>query len=73
MRPCADIQMAYFAVPHLSIRQPDKMIRSLDQRIRKLAQQLVIGRLASKRDRIVGRFCAKSPSIEDGQNKRMFA
>ena len=68
----ADIQVADFAVAHLPVGQADKVIRGLDQRVRKLAQQLVVVRLARQRDGVVGGFGAITPSIEDGQNKRMF-
>jgi hypothetical protein len=42
----ADVQVANFAVAHLSIRQSDKMLRGADQRIGVFAKQLVVGWLA---------------------------
>ena len=68
----ADVQVAHFTVPHLSIGQPDKMIRGLDQRVGKFAQQFVIRRLARQRDCIIGRLSAIAPSVEDGEDERMF-
>ncbi len=67
----ADVQVADFAVAHLSVGQADKVIRGLNQRVGKLAQQLVVGGLARQRNGIVGGFGAIAPSIEDGENERM--
>ena len=67
----ADVQVADFAVAHLPVRQAHKVVRSLDQRVRELAQQLVVGGLAGQRNGIVGGFGAITPSVKDGQNERM--
>ncbi len=68
--PRADVQVAHFAVAHLSVGQADEMLRRADQRVGKLPQQLVVGGLARQRDGVVGGFSAIAPSIEDGQNER---
>ena len=44
----ADVQVAHFAVAHLPVRQADKVLGGADQRVGKLAQQLVVGGLASQ-------------------------
>ena len=66
----ADVQVADFAVAHLPVGQADKMLRGADQRVGKLAQQLVVGGLAGQRNGVVGGFGAVAPSVEDGQNER---
>ncbi len=67
----ADVQVADFAVAHLPVGQADKVIGGLDQRVGKLAQQLVVSGLAGQRNGVVGGFSAIAPSVEDGQNERM--
>ena len=62
--------MAHFAIAHLPVRQADKMLRRANQRVRKLAQQLVIRRLARQSDRVVRGFGAITPSVQDGTEKR---
>ena len=66
----AHIQMADFAIAHLSFRQPDKRPAGMNQRIRILAQQPVICRLACQCDRIGLGFGSVSPAIEDDENER---
>ena len=68
--PGAHIQMADFAVPHLSVGQPDKRPAGMNQRIRILAQQSVIRRLASQRNGIGVGFGSVSPAVEDDENER---
>ena len=68
--PGADVQVAHFAVAHLPVGQADKVLRGANQRVGKLAQQLVVGGLAGQRNGVVGGFGAIAPSIEDGQNER---
>src|SRR5215469_14937703 len=46
------VQMSNFAVAHLAVRKSDIGATGLDERIRMLAQQAIIGRLAGKRDGI---------------------
>ena len=66
---CADVEVADFAVAHLAIREADKVIRGLDQRVGVLAQQLVVSGLARQGDGVVGGFGAVTPPVEDGQNQ----
>ena len=68
--PGADVQVAHFAVAHLPVGQADEVLRRADQRVGKLAQQLVVGGLARQRDGVVGGFGAIAPSVEDGENER---
>ena len=68
----ADVEVADFAVAHLSVGQADEVVGGLNQGVGKLAQQLVVGGLACQRDGVVGRFSAIAPSVEDGENERMF-
>ena len=70
--PGADVQMPHFAVAHLSIRQSDKMIRRMQQRVRILPQQLVIHRLARQRDGVIVCLRAISPPIQNRQYNRLF-
>ena len=67
----ADVEVADFAVAHLSIGQADEMVGGLNQGVGKLAQQLVVSGLACQRDGVVGGFSAITPSVEDGENERM--
>ena len=68
--PSANIQMANFAVAHLPFRQPDKRPAGMNQRVRILAQQPVISRLARQRDGIGLGFGAISPAVENDENER---
>src|SRR6516225_9248714 len=63
----ADIHVADFAVAHLAFGEADEWAGGLDQRVGKLAQQLVIGGLARKGDRVALRLRAVAPSIEHSQ------
>ena len=65
--PRADIEMAHFAVAHLSIGQAHPFAGSVDQSVREALQEVVIIRLASKGDGIALRFGAKAPAVKDGQ------
>ena len=66
--PCADIQMTDFAVAHLPVRQSDEVIRRMQQRVGKLAQQAVIIWFSSLSNCIRFAFCAISPPIQYGQH-----
>ena len=66
----ADVQVAHFAVAHLAVGQPDKVVRRVNQRVGKLAEQLVVCGLAGQRNGVVGSFSAITPSVKDGQNQR---
>ena len=65
----ADIEMAHFAVAHLPLRQADGRAGGVDQRVRKLAQQPVIGGLARGGDRVALDGGRKAPAVEDGQDQ----
>ena len=68
---CADVQVADFAVAHLPVGQADEVLGGADERVGKLAQQLVVGGLSGQRDGVVGGFSAVAPSVKDGENERM--
>ena len=68
--PGSNIQMADFAVPHLPLGQPDKRPAGVNQSVRILAQQPVIGRLARERDGVGLGFGAVSPAVENDENER---
>src|SRR3984957_2967026 len=65
----AHIQMPNLAVAHLPLGQSDKWPAGMNQRIRKLPQHPVIGRLASQRNSVSLTFSAVSPAIEDDKNE----
>jgi hypothetical protein len=67
----ADVEVADFAVAHLSVGQSDEMLAGADEGIGKLAQQLVVGGLAGQGDGVVGGFGAVAPSVEDGEYEGM--
>src|SRR5580704_15484862 len=68
--PRSNVQMTHFAVAHLSVRQADKVIGGVQQRIRKFGEQLVVRRLARQRDCVVLNLGAVTPSIKDGKDNR---
>ncbi len=70
--PSADIQMAHFAVAHLPVGQADKMLRRANERVRKFAQQFVVSGLARYCNGIVGGFSSITPSVKNGEDKRVF-
>ena len=67
---CTDIQMADFAIAHLSLGEADEGPAGVDQRIGILAQQPVVRRLARERNSVGFGFSAVSPAVEDDQNER---
>ena len=67
----ADIQMAHFAVAHLSLGQSNRRPRGMHQGIGKLGQQPVIVGLAGQSDGVAGAFGAISPAVENGKNNRL--
>jgi hypothetical protein len=69
--PTPIFRWADSALAHLSIRQPDLMIGSLDQRVGKFARQLVISGFTCQRDRVIRRFSSITPSVDDGEDKKM--
>src|SRR5271166_4427751 len=65
--------MANFAVAHLAFGQSDERAAGMDQRVRILAQQPVVSRLARQRDRVGFGFSAISPAVEDDEDQRFGA
>src|SRR5690349_2229113 len=68
---CPAIQLADFAVAHLSVRQADKVIGSMQQRIWELTQQPIVIRLARLRNCVRFALCAIPPPIQNGQHQRL--
>src|SRR6185312_6071056 len=68
-----DIEVADFAVPHLSFRQTDRQPRRVHERVREIAQQHVIGGLPRLCDRVAFRSGREAPAVEDGQDERFGA
>src|ERR1700730_10348695 len=66
----ADIEMADLAIAHLIVRQPDVWAAGMNERIGRLAEQMVVGGLAGESNCIGFGFGAVTPAIEDDQNKR---
>ena len=71
--PRADIQVAHFAVAHLSFGQADGGAGSLNQRVGKFLEQAVVVRLARERDGVAFGFGAIAPTVEDGENDWFWA
>src|ERR1700722_16051314 len=66
----ANVEMPYFAVAHLTLRQANKRSAGVNERVGIFAQQAVIGGFASQRDGIRLGFGAVSPAVEDDKNER---
>src|ERR1035441_9607020 len=66
----ANIQMGDFAVAHLPFRQSNEWPAGVNQRVRILAQQSVIGRLACQGDGVTLGFGAVSPAVENNEDER---
>jgi hypothetical protein len=69
----ADIQMADFAVPHLSDWEADGGSGSLDQRVGEIFDDAVVVRLARKGDGVAGGFGAIAPAVKDGEDDGFWA
>ena len=69
----ADIQVAHFAIAHLSFRQADGGAGRLNQRVGKFFEQAVVIRLARERDGVAFGFGAIAPAVEDGKDHRFWA
>src|SRR5258708_915888 len=65
----ADIQMPDFTVAHLPLGQSHKRSRGVDQCVRKIAQQRIVGGLARGRDGVALGSGRKSPTIQNGQEQ----
>ena len=61
------VEMANFAVAHLSFGQTDKGPAGMNERIGIFAQQAVIGGLASESDGVGLGFGAVAPSVENDE------
>ena len=64
----ADIQVADFAIAHLSFGQADGGAGGVDQRVGKFFQQAVVIRLAREGDGVAFGFGAVAPAVEDGED-----
>ena len=69
-RPAPMFRWPDFAVAHLALGQPDGRARGVDQRVREIAQQPVVGGLARGGDRIAFDGRRKAPAIENRQDQR---
>src|SRR6266853_6997108 len=63
--PGSNVQMSYFTVAHLIVRQTDVLAAGMDQRVGILAQQPVVNRLSGKGDGVSFGFGTVSPAVED--------
>src|SRR6202046_925281 len=68
-----DIQVADFAVAHLSDGKTDSGTGRLDERIGKVLQDAVVVGLARESDGIAFGFGAVAPAVEDGEDDRFWA
>ena len=68
--PGPQIQVSNFAIAHLPIRQPHKVIARVQQRVRKVPQQRVIHRLACQSNRIAMRVGPVAPAVKNRENNR---
>ena len=69
----ADIQVADFAIAHLSFGQADGGAGSLNQRVGKFLEQAVVVRLAREGDGVALGFGAVAPAVEDGEDDWFWA
>ena len=69
----ADIQMADFAIAHLSFGEADSGAGGVDERVGKFAQEAIVIWFARKGDRIAGGFGAIAPAVEDGEDDGFWA
>src|SRR5689334_11468309 len=65
-----NIEVANFAVAHLSIRQSHKLSAGMDQSIWIFAEQSIVGWLAGESNRIGFGLGAVAPSIKDDEYER---
>src|SRR5204863_4650073 len=61
------------AVSHLALRQADEWSGRMDQRIREISQQLVVGRLAGGGNRVAFDGRRKPPAIENREDQGLGA
>ena len=65
-----NIEMTDLAVAHLPFGQPNKWPAGMNQRVRILPQQAVVGRFAGESDGVGFRFGSVSPAVENCKNER---
>ncbi len=65
---CAEVEMAYFGVPHLPVGEPDKMFAGAEQRVGIVAKERVVGGLAGLSDGVAVGLGAIAPAVEDSEN-----
>ena len=65
-----DVEMADFAVAHLSVGQADVVAAGLNQRVGIFAQQAVVVGLAGQGDGVGFGLGAVAPAVENDQHKR---
>src|SRR5580698_1437083 len=65
----ADVEVADFAVAHLTVRQTNILAAGVNQRVRIFAQQAVVGRLAGQCNGVGFGFDAVSPAVKDDENE----
>src|SRR5215472_1803155 len=63
-----DVEMAYFGIAHLPIRQPDIMARGVQESARTLLPQPVEGRCPGLAHRVVGTLFAPAEAVQDDQH-----
>ena len=69
----ADIQMADFAIAHLSFGEADSGSGGVNERVGKFAEEAIVIWFARKGDRIAGGFGAIAPAVEDGEDDGFWA
>ena len=65
--PGADVQVPHFAIAHLARWKTDEGPGSMDQRIREIPQEFVVGRLASGRNCVAFEQCIRAATGLDVQ------
>ena len=63
----ADREMADLGVAHLALRQPDRLSRGLQRRVRKLAPEPIEDRRPRELDRVAGPRRRAAPAVEDDE------
>ena len=66
----ANIEMTNLAVAHLPLGQPNKGTAGMNERVRILPQQAIVGRFAGESDGVGFGFGSVSPAVENGKNER---
>ena len=65
--PRTQVQVADFTVSHLAVREADELLARAKQGVRVVAQQPVIVRLASHRNRVAMRLGPVPPAVKNGE------